>query len=158
MNQDSKNKWSVIINIALTTITAVLSALGFTIGWHSLWQTHEPPRVVRGCFLSTDHTENTEKDFRRMIKTTPSDFKPQTSDFIFALQALQYNNITVSYTHFCVTVVTVTVLKKQKQVRLDLMNRSSTKAWLQKIKTNDNFFFPHLLIFHFIFINLHGKS
>ena len=45
---------------------------------------------------STDHTENTEKDFRRMIKTTPSDFKPQTSDFIFALQALQYNNITVS--------------------------------------------------------------
>ena len=111
-----------------------------------------------GVFLSTDHTENTEKDFRRMIKTTPSDFKPQTSDFIFALQALQYNNITVSKTHFCVTVVTVTVLKKQKQVRLDLMNRSSTKAWLQKIKTNDNFFFPHLLIFHFIFINLHGKS
>ena len=38
---------------------------------------------------STDHTENTEKDFRRMIKTTPSDFIPQTSDFIFALQSLQ---------------------------------------------------------------------
>ena len=32
MTQDSKNKWSVIINIALTTITALLSALGFTIG------------------------------------------------------------------------------------------------------------------------------
>lgn len=32
MTQDSKNKWSVIINIALTTITAVLSTLGFTIG------------------------------------------------------------------------------------------------------------------------------
>lgn len=32
MTQDSRNKWSVIINIALTTITAVLSALGFTIG------------------------------------------------------------------------------------------------------------------------------
>ena len=32
MTQDSKNKWSVIINIALTAITAVLSALGFTIG------------------------------------------------------------------------------------------------------------------------------
>lgn len=32
MTQDSKNKWSVIINIVLTTITAVLSALGFTIG------------------------------------------------------------------------------------------------------------------------------
>lgn len=32
MTQDSKNKWSVIINIALTTITVVLSALGFTIG------------------------------------------------------------------------------------------------------------------------------
>lgn len=32
MTQDSKNKWSVIINIALTTITAVLSALGFSIG------------------------------------------------------------------------------------------------------------------------------
>lgn len=32
MNIDKKNKWSVIINIALTTITAVLSALGFTVG------------------------------------------------------------------------------------------------------------------------------
>ena len=32
MTQDSKNKWRVIINIALTTVTAVLSALGFTIG------------------------------------------------------------------------------------------------------------------------------
>ena len=32
MTHESKNKWSVIINIALTTITAVLSALGFTIG------------------------------------------------------------------------------------------------------------------------------
>ena len=57
-----------------------------------------------------------------------TNLKPQTSDFIFALQALQYNNITVSKTHFCVTVVTVTVLKKQKQVRLDLMNRSLIKA------------------------------
>ena len=26
------NKWSVIINIALTTLTAILSALGFTVG------------------------------------------------------------------------------------------------------------------------------
>ena len=49
---------------------------------------------------STEHTEDTEKDFRRMIKTTPSDFKTQTSDFIFALQALQYNNITVSKNDF----------------------------------------------------------
>ncbi len=32
MTQDNKNKWSVIINIALTTLTAVLSALGFNIG------------------------------------------------------------------------------------------------------------------------------
>jgi hypothetical protein len=32
MTQDNKNKWSVIINIALTTLTAVLSALGFHIG------------------------------------------------------------------------------------------------------------------------------
>lgn len=32
MTQDSKNKWSVIINIALTTLTAVLSALDFHIG------------------------------------------------------------------------------------------------------------------------------
>jgi len=31
MTPDKKNKWSVIINIALTTLTAVLSALGFTI-------------------------------------------------------------------------------------------------------------------------------
>ena len=69
MTQDSKNKWSVIINIALTTITAVLSALGFTIGWHSLWQTHEPPRVVRGCFfLSTEHTENTEISLKAIVQ------------------------------------------------------------------------------------------
>ena len=28
MKQETKNKWSVIINIVLTTITAILSALG----------------------------------------------------------------------------------------------------------------------------------
>ena len=28
MTQETKNKWSVIINIVLTTITAILSALG----------------------------------------------------------------------------------------------------------------------------------
>ena len=32
MSNENKNKWSVIINIALTTLTAILSALGFTIG------------------------------------------------------------------------------------------------------------------------------
>ena len=32
MTQDKKNRWSVIINIALTTLTALLSALGFTVG------------------------------------------------------------------------------------------------------------------------------
>ena len=32
MTQDNKNKWSVIINIILTTATAVLSALGFSVG------------------------------------------------------------------------------------------------------------------------------
>ena len=32
MTQESKNRWSVIINIALTTLTALLSALGFTVG------------------------------------------------------------------------------------------------------------------------------
>lgn len=32
MTNESKNKWSVIINIALTTLTALLSALGFSIG------------------------------------------------------------------------------------------------------------------------------
>ena len=30
---------------------------------------------------STDHTEDTEKDFCRMIKTTPSALRLQTSDF-----------------------------------------------------------------------------
>ena len=28
----SVNKWSIIINIDLTTLTAILSALGFTVG------------------------------------------------------------------------------------------------------------------------------
>ena len=32
MTQESKNRWSVIINITLTTLTALLSALGFTVG------------------------------------------------------------------------------------------------------------------------------
>ena len=32
MTNENKNKWSVIINIALTTLTAILSALGFTVG------------------------------------------------------------------------------------------------------------------------------
>ncbi len=32
MSPEQKNKWSVIINIALTTITALLSALGFSVG------------------------------------------------------------------------------------------------------------------------------
>mgnify|MGYP004501424891 CR=1 FL=1 len=29
MTQETKNKWSIIINVVLTTLTAVLSALGF---------------------------------------------------------------------------------------------------------------------------------
>lgn len=32
MTNENKNKWSVIINIALTTLTSILSALGFTVG------------------------------------------------------------------------------------------------------------------------------
>lgn len=32
MTQETKNKWSVIINMALTALTAVLSALGFSVG------------------------------------------------------------------------------------------------------------------------------
>ncbi|MGN0258391.1 MAG: smalltalk protein [Bacteroides sp.] len=32
MTQEKKNKWSVIINIVLTTLTALLSALGFSVG------------------------------------------------------------------------------------------------------------------------------
>ena len=32
MTPEKKNKWSVIINIALTTLTAILSALGFNVG------------------------------------------------------------------------------------------------------------------------------
>ncbi len=32
MTNESKNKWSVIINIVLTTISAILTALGFNIG------------------------------------------------------------------------------------------------------------------------------
>lgn len=31
MNQEKKNRWSVIINIALTTLTAVLSVFGFSV-------------------------------------------------------------------------------------------------------------------------------
>ena len=29
MTQEKKNKWSVIINVVLTTLTAILSTLGF---------------------------------------------------------------------------------------------------------------------------------
>ena len=31
MTQETKNKWSIIINVVLTTLTAVLSALGFQV-------------------------------------------------------------------------------------------------------------------------------
>ena len=31
MTNESKNRWSVIINIALTTLTALLSAFAFTV-------------------------------------------------------------------------------------------------------------------------------
>ena len=32
MSNENKSKWSVIINIALTTLTAILSAMGFSVG------------------------------------------------------------------------------------------------------------------------------
>lgn len=32
MTNEQKNKWSVYINIALTALTALLSALGFSVG------------------------------------------------------------------------------------------------------------------------------
>ncbi len=32
MTNETKNKWSVFINIALTALTAILSALGFSVG------------------------------------------------------------------------------------------------------------------------------
>lgn len=32
MNNEKKNKWSVIINLMLTTLTAILSAFGFSVG------------------------------------------------------------------------------------------------------------------------------
>lgn len=32
MTQDKKAKWSVVINIVITTLNAILSALGFSVG------------------------------------------------------------------------------------------------------------------------------
>ena len=32
MSCENKTRWSLIINILLTTLTAILSALGFTVG------------------------------------------------------------------------------------------------------------------------------
>ena len=32
MSYENKTRWSLIINILLTTLTAILSALGFTVG------------------------------------------------------------------------------------------------------------------------------
>ena len=32
MTSESKSKWSVVINILLTTLTALLSSLGFSVG------------------------------------------------------------------------------------------------------------------------------
>ena len=64
---------------------------------------------------STEHTEDTEKDFRRMIKTTPSALSPQTSDLRIQTSFLRYT-------------YSITVFEKQKQVRLDLMNQCSLKG------------------------------
>ena len=49
-------------------------------------------RIARK-FLSTEHTEYTEKDFRRMIKVTPSDFRHQTSDFILVKDFVQDSSL-----------------------------------------------------------------
>ena len=51
-------------------------------------------RIARK-FLSTEHTEHTEKDFRRMIKATPSAFRPQTSDFILVKDFVQDSSLDV---------------------------------------------------------------
>ena len=51
-------------------------------------------RIARK-FLSTEHTEHTEKDFRRMIKATPSDFRHQTSDFILVKDFVQDSSLDV---------------------------------------------------------------
>ena len=51
-----------------------------------------------------------------------------------------------------------TVFEKQNEVRLDLMNHSSIKAKPNENKDEYNFLSQHLLMFHFIFIYLHGKS
>ena len=108
-------------------------------------------------FLSTDHTEDTEKDFRRMIKTTPSDFKPQTSDFIFALQALQltvdsFLNSFLRYSCYSYS------FEKAKTGAF-----RPHESLLIKVLTTENedeykFFGQHLRNSHFIFINLHAKS
>ena len=60
-----------------------------------LWCLSAPPKKK-----STEHTEDTEKDFCRMIKTIPqpSDFRPQNSDFIFALH-LQYYSFWKAKSH-----------------------------------------------------------
>ena len=47
---------------------------------------------------STDHTEDTEKDFRRMIKTTPSALSLQTSDL--RLETSGYNPYSLQYYSF----------------------------------------------------------
>ena len=51
----------------------------------------------------------------------------------------------------------MTVLEKQKQVHLDLMNHSSIKVKPKENNDEYNFFSQHLRLSHFIFINLHGK-
>ena len=53
-------------------------------------------RIARK-FLSTEHTEHTEKDFRRMIKATPSAFRPQTSDFIIVKDFVQDSSLDVEH-------------------------------------------------------------
>ena len=90
---------------------------------------------------STEHTEDTEKDFRRMIKTIPqpSDFRPQNSDFIFALH-LQY------YSFW-----------KAKTGAFRPNESMFIKGQTKENEDKYHFFSQHLHIFYFIFINLHGK-
>ena len=57
---------------------------------------------------------DTEKDFRRMIKTTPSGFRLQTSDFIFALQSLQLTVLQFLKTIFLRYSLTVDSFGKEK--------------------------------------------
>ena len=105
-----------------------------------------------------------KKDFRRMIKTTPSDFRLQTSNFRlhFALQSLPLTVLQFLKTIFCVIVTVLQFWKAKSHITtvafVDLIvgkwNRDCSPVFIDRILLFYSYFTHILLLLLFYIICL----